>query len=131
MSLNEEGLFNESLSDVAEGVVIVVGSAWWEGKAFCLYWFEALLISRLEGRRGLFVISRGESMSIVLLIGVEKLYEVGNWEVTVVEAVVIAEVTAAVSVVGSIGGSSRYSSSSAPPSSPSSSLAAGGTAWLT
>ena len=47
-------------------------------------------------------------MSIVSLIGGEmvgKLDEVGNWEVTVVEAVAIAEVTAAVSVVGSIGGS--------------------------
>ena len=69
-------------------------------------------------------------MSIVLLIGVGKLDEVGNWEVTVVEAVAIAEVTAAVSIVGSIGGSSRYSSLSAPPLSPSSSLAAGGTSWL-
>ena len=47
-------------------------------------------------------------MSIMLLIGGEtvgKLDEVGNWEVTIVEAVVIAEVTTAVSVVGSIGGS--------------------------
>ena len=72
-------------------------------------------------------------MSIVSLIGGEmvgKLDEVGNWEVTIVEAVAIAVVTAAVSVVGSIGGSLRYSSSSAPPSLPSSSLAAGGTAWL-
>ena len=72
-------------------------------------------------------------MSIALLIGGEmvgKLDEVGNWEVTIVEAVVITEVTAAVSVVGSIGGSLRYSSSLAPPSLPSSSLAAGGTAWL-
>ena len=128
MSLNEEGLFNESPSDVAEGIVIVAGSVWWEGKAFHLYWFEALLTSRLEGGRGWFVISRVESMSIVLLIRVGKLDEVGNWEVTIVEAVVIAEVTTAVSVVGSIGGSSRYSSSSAPPSSPSSSLEAGGTA---
>ena len=57
-------------------------------------------------------------MSFMSLIGgktVGKLDEVGNWEVTIVEAVVIAEVTTAVSVVGSIGGSSRYSSSSAPP----------------
>ena len=72
-------------------------------------------------------------MSIVPLIGGEmvgKLDEVGNWEVTVVKAVAIAEVTATVSVVGSIGGLLRYSSSLAPPSSPSSSLAAGGTAWL-
>ena len=72
MSLNEEGLFNESTSDVAEGIVIVAGSVcwegsvWWEGKAFHLYWFEALLTSRLEGGRGWFVISRVESMSIVL-----------------------------------------------------------------
>ena len=68
-------------------------------------------------------------MSIVLLIGGEmvgKLDEVGNWEVTVVEAVAIAEATAAVSIVGSIGGSLRYSSLSAPPLLPSSSLAAGG-----
>ena len=68
-------------------------------------------------------------MSIASLIGGEtvgKLDEVGNWEVTVVEAMVIAEVTAAVSIVGSIGGSLRYSSLSAPPSSPSSLLAAGG-----
>ena len=72
-------------------------------------------------------------MSIVLLIGGEmvgKLDEVGNWEVTIVKALVIAEVTTAVSIVGSIGGLLRYSSSLAPPSSPSSSLAAGGMAWL-
>ena len=72
-------------------------------------------------------------MSIVPLIGGEtvgKLDEVGNWEVTVVKAVAITEMTTAVSVVGSIGGSLRYSSLLAPPSSPSSSLAAGGTAWL-
>ena len=61
MSLNKEGLFDKSPSDVAEGVVIVVGSAWWEGKAFHLYWFEVLLVSRLEGGREWFVISRGES----------------------------------------------------------------------
>ena len=74
-------------------------------------------------------------MSIVLLIGGEmvgKLDEVENWEVTIVEAMVIAEVTAAVSVVGSIGGLLRYSSSSAPPLSPLSLLAAGGDgmAWV-
>ena len=62
-------------------------------------------------------------MSIVLLIGgktVGKLDEVGNWEVTVVEAAVIAEVATAVSTVGKIGGSSRYLSLSVPHSSPSS-----------
>ena len=77
--------------------------------------------------------SRVESMSIASLIGGEtvgKLDEVGNWEVTIVEAMVIAEMTAAVSVVGSIGGLLRYSSLLAPPSLASSSLAAGGMAWL-
>ena len=72
-------------------------------------------------------------MSIASLIGGEtvgKLDEVGNWEVTIVEAVAIAEVTAAVSIVGSIGGSLRYSSLSTPPSSLSSSLTAGGQCGL-
>ena len=129
-SLNKEGLFDKRPSDVAEGVVIVVGNAWQEGSTFCLYWFEALLLSMLEGGRGWFVILRVESMSMVSLISgktVWKLDKVGNCEVTAVEVVAITEVTTAVRVVGSIGGSSRYSSLSAPPLSPFSSLAAGGT----
>ena len=48
MSLNEEGLFDKSPSEVAEGVVIVVGSVWWEGKAFHLYWFEVLPVSEVK-----------------------------------------------------------------------------------
>ena len=67
-SLNEVGLFDERPSDVAEGISAVVGSAWEEGKAFHLYWFEALLVSMLEGGRGWFIILRVESLSIVSLI---------------------------------------------------------------
>ena len=48
-------------------------------------------------------------MSIMSLIGVGKLDEVGNWEVIVVKAVAITEVTTG--IVRLIGELSRYSSS--------------------